>query len=80
VRLTPFSTYGWKHLAENWTGAYVSNGMFIAAAKSLGFTVRQTPGTPNGLMNLGKPAWLAAERINQARKSAVQSIKAKALA
>lgn len=41
---TRFGSYGFKHLAEQWAGEYVSNGAFIAAALALGFRFRQDAG------------------------------------
>jgi hypothetical protein len=41
------SSYGIKEAAEKWTGDYISNGVFIAAAIHAGFRVAQIPGTPN---------------------------------
>lgn len=35
--IRPRSSYGWKHVMENDTGEYVSNGAFVAAAISLGY-------------------------------------------
>lgn len=41
-------SYGWKHRCEQWCGAYISNGMFIAAVIHLGIPYRQCdPKSPN---------------------------------
>ena len=51
------TTYGLKHAAEHAMraagvgGIYVSNGMFIAAAMTLGFRVEQIARTPNAWLN-----------------------------
>jgi hypothetical protein len=37
-----FDSYGLKHCAETWGGAYVGNGALIAAALHLGFIVEAT--------------------------------------
>lgn len=47
-----FSSYGWKHVVEELAGRYVSNGMFICAALSLGWKVQSFPGSPNATINL----------------------------
>jgi len=50
------SSYALKHEAERWAGRYVSNGMLIAAAVHLGYSVRQCrPGSPNVYLNIS--AW-----------------------
>ena len=52
------TSYGLKHQVEHalWAagerGVYVSNGMFIAAAMTLGFRVEQIAGTPNAWTNV----------------------------
>jgi hypothetical protein len=38
------SSYGLKHAAERWAGAYVSNGALIAAALHLGIRLEQCRG------------------------------------
>jgi hypothetical protein len=53
-------SYGLKHQAERWGGAYVSNGALIAAAIHLGFKVERVRGTPNALINVaGRTKWPA---------------------
>jgi hypothetical protein len=48
--VSKFSSYGWKHRAESWFRAtrgnreYVSNGMFIAAALSMGLPMERILG------------------------------------
>jgi hypothetical protein len=41
------TSYGIKEAAERWSGDYISNGVFIAAAIHAGFRVEQLPGSPN---------------------------------
>jgi hypothetical protein len=53
------SSYGYKHMVENWRGLYISNGSFIAAAVGLGFR-HVTKGWPdidlhNPFFNLREP-------------------------
>lgn len=45
-------SYGLKHDAEKWSGGYVSNGAFIAAAILEGYTVRRFPNSPNCSFNI----------------------------
>ena len=45
-------SYGLKHMAEKWAGAYISNGALIAAALSLGYEARRFPGSPNCSFNM----------------------------
>jgi hypothetical protein len=40
-------SYGLKHAAEAWAGAYLPNGALIAAAVHLGFPIRQCPSAIN---------------------------------
>lgn len=57
------TSYGYKHSAEHFhkemhpdDDPYVSNGMFIAAAVHLGFTIkRDADNSPNVLVNIAKP-------------------------
>lgn len=49
------TSYSWKHVAERVMGVYISNGMLIAAAYALGFTVAPND-TPNPCINLGDKA------------------------
>ena len=42
-----FSSYGLKHKCERWSGKYVTNGMFIAAAVSLGIKIKRDGTSPN---------------------------------
>lgn len=47
------SSYGAKHALEKWDGRlYVSNGVFLACALYVGFTVKPTG--INGLLNMSK--------------------------
>ncbi|MGA7713922.1 MAG: hypothetical protein WCA81_18665 [Rhizomicrobium sp.] len=50
------TTYGLKHEAEAWARSYISNGMLIAAALHLGFTVAPASGSaddcPNAYINI----------------------------
>jgi hypothetical protein len=49
------SSYGLKHNCENWTGFYIANGVFIAAAISEGFTAyRREYHGPNCAFNMSK--------------------------
>jgi len=45
-----YSSYSWKHVAENKIGTYVPNGVFIAAAINVGLKYRREP--PNAYFNL----------------------------
>ena len=45
-------SYGLKHTAEKWAGAYISNGALIAAALALGYEARRFPGSPNCSFNM----------------------------
>jgi hypothetical protein len=56
------SSYSWKHVAENWHRRknvdpdgdyYISSGMFIAAAISMGFLIKKTD-SPNVMLNISK--------------------------
>jgi hypothetical protein len=40
-------SYGLKHAAEEWAGAYITNGALIAAAVHLGFPIVQCPSAIN---------------------------------
>ncbi|HSC11194.1 MAG TPA: hypothetical protein VLC97_09495 [Rhodanobacteraceae bacterium] len=66
------SSYGMKHIAEAEIG-YITNGVFIAAALSLGFTMRRYPGSPNPSFNISErsitDAW---RRIEEQRRRAAQ--------
>jgi hypothetical protein len=44
------SSYGLKHEAERWSGAYISNGAFIAAASLEGYTIERE--RPNACFSL----------------------------
>jgi len=51
------TSYTWKHLAErlrNDSGYNISNGIFIAAAIHLGFTIKRIPNSPNCFLNISK--------------------------
>jgi hypothetical protein len=49
VKVNPdFSSYGIKDAAERWSGTYISNGTFIAAALHLDIPVEQCDG-PAGI-------------------------------
>ena len=62
------TSYGWKHIAERWTNPatgearYVSNGMFIAAALSLGYRTKRDDG-PNACLNIAAATAKAARRL-----------------
>jgi hypothetical protein len=45
-------SYNLKHEAEDATGGYISNGVLIAAAISLGLKVVPVPGTPNAMIGI----------------------------
>lgn len=52
------SSYGIKEAAETWTGDYIANGVFIAAAIHLGFRVARMPQGPNAEMGIsGASKW-----------------------
>lgn len=64
------TSYGYKHDAETFHEAanpdgdpYVANGMFIAAATHLGFTVKRDGASPNAFINLAEPK--TSRRSNQ---------------
>jgi len=40
-------SYGLKHAAEEWAGAYITNGALIAAAVHLGFPIAPCPSAIN---------------------------------
>jgi hypothetical protein len=44
------SSYGLKHVAERWSGTYISNGAFIAAAYLEGYAIEREG--PNALFSL----------------------------
>lgn len=48
------SSYGLKHLAEDATGDYISNGVMIAAMIHCGFNVRAEEGCPNVWFNVSQ--------------------------
>lgn len=50
------TSYSWKHVAERVMGVYVPNGMLIAAAYALGFTVEVNRDSPNPYINLAEKA------------------------
>ncbi|TAJ82888.1 hypothetical protein [Reyranella sp.] len=76
------TSYGYKHNAEQFHKAanpgddnYVSNGMFIAAALSLGFSVKRDGNGPNAFINIAVPrtshrSTKAAATMRGARKKA----------
>jgi len=43
---------GLRHVAEEWSGDYIGNGAFIAAALHLGFPVEWVRGTHNALIGV----------------------------
>jgi hypothetical protein len=56
------TSYGYKHQAEAFhkagdhaSGAYISNGVFIAAAEHLGFRLQRVGSTPNAYLNIAEP-------------------------
>lgn len=56
------TSYGYKHDAERFHeaanphgNAYVANGMFIAAALHLGFTIKRDGESPNAFINIATP-------------------------
>ena len=50
------TSYGWKHLVEDWAGEYVSNETFIEAMHQLGFKSKPTADTPNFYFNISEAA------------------------
>jgi hypothetical protein len=52
------SSYAWKHHAEDWSGTYISNGVFIAGALSMGFQAADAVAfpfaSPNVYFNISK--------------------------
>lgn len=57
------TSYGYKHEAERFHNErapgedpYVANGLFIAAALHLGFTVKRDGNSPNAYINIARPA------------------------
>jgi len=52
----PISSYDIKEAAELWSGEYIANGVFIAAAIRAGIRVKRIPGTPNAELGISK-AW-----------------------
>jgi hypothetical protein len=74
---THTSSYALKGLCEDWhgylglDGVYVSNGVLIAAAISLGFRGKCISGTPNAIFNISKADLNFIRRlINEHRASA----------
>lgn len=50
---TRYSSYGLKHVVEEWSGHYVSNGAFIRAAELEGYRIkRASPESPNAFFNM----------------------------
>jgi len=50
------TSYGWKHLVEDWAGEYVSNESFIEAMHQLGFNSKPASDTPNFYFNISEAA------------------------
>jgi hypothetical protein len=50
------TSYGLKHVAE-YDIAYLSNGVFIAAATAEGFKVQRIADTPNAWIAISSKAW-----------------------
>jgi hypothetical protein len=48
------SSYGWKHVAEEWSGVYICNGAMIAAAYHMGVPAQRMEG-PNPLLAIREP-------------------------
>ena len=46
------TSYGWKHVAEKYTGNYISNGALIQAALLENLKVQHAKGTPNAFINI----------------------------
>ena len=46
------SSYGYKHLVENWCGEYISNDSFKLAARSSGLMIEPLAEIENELYNL----------------------------
>jgi hypothetical protein len=74
--VSKFSSYGWKHRAESWFRAtrgnreYVSNGMFIAAALSMGLPMERILGSVNCRLGISRRSWdLAARAVKSASPS-----------
>lgn len=79
------TSYGLKHVAEDWLGLYIANGTFIAAAIDAGFRyVRCSPDSPNAYFAMAQHdiARLTAEaharkwghRTTQATARAMQEV------
>jgi hypothetical protein len=52
------SSYGLKHVAENWSGKYVCNGALIAAAAGLGIQqIPVFPDSPNTYLAISYGSW-----------------------
>lgn len=70
------TSYGWKHVAERWhrkthpgENPYIANGMFIAAALSLGFKVTASEyGGPNCFLNISEKSIPVAEDNTEMRQ------------
>ncbi len=55
-----YSSYGMKHLVEDWAETYVSNGAFIAAAIDLGYRYKQGQAkSPNAVFNMSFAGYVA---------------------
>ena len=48
------NSYSLKHIAEKYTGRYISNGSLILAALYMGFDIKQFENTPNAVFNMSK--------------------------
>lgn len=48
------SSYSLKHMAEQYSDGYISNGSFILTALHLGFDLKRTKGTPNACFNMSQ--------------------------
>jgi hypothetical protein len=72
--VSKFSSYGWKHRAEGWfrdargKREYVSNGMFIAAALSIGMPMERIFRSVNCRLGISKRSWGLAEHALEAKK------------
>jgi hypothetical protein len=72
--VSKFSSYGWKHRAESWfrdargKREYVSNGMFIAAALSIGMPMERIFRSVNCRLGISKRSWGLAEHALEAKK------------
>ena len=61
VQRCRYSSYFLKHCAEEWSGEYVSNGAFIAAAFCLGFKVSRRSGLNAGIGVGASDKWPASQ-------------------